>query len=310
MSLLYKAQTRFLFHAHIKIKISVFYEDEIFDELFSVLESIDKKYNSYQQGSYIDIINKNAGSFAEVDDETVHILKQIITLSNLFGGEYDITIMPLIRLWGFYKDDVRSIPSSQEIEEVKQLVNYKNIEIAGNKVRIAQGQEIITGSFIKAYAVDKMVERMLAMGITDAIINAGGSTIRTINNEIHPDWEIIVKETTDSNQLFKLKIANCCYSTSSQDKTFVTINNKRYGHILSPATGYPSTTRQIGIVSENCMTGDIISTGLYNLKGEDFVSKMNQLSRLYVVEGFMVDEDGTIWKTNGFEKYITGGRKL
>jgi len=132
MNLLYKAQTRFLFHAHIKIKVSAFYEDTIFDELFAILEDVDQKYNSYQPGSYVDRINQSSGSFVEVDEETVDILKQVISISDFFDGKYDITIMPLIRVWGFYKDIQRDVPSLEAINEVRPLVNYKNIQIEGN----------------------------------------------------------------------------------------------------------------------------------------------------------------------------------
>jgi len=122
--LLYKTQKRFLFHSHIRIKIPAAYPDAIFDELYAVLEEIDKKYNSYQPGSYIDRINRQAGQFVEVDDETVRILKEVITLSDFFDGSYDITIMPLIRLWGFYKDDVRRLPTPHEIEQIQHLIDY------------------------------------------------------------------------------------------------------------------------------------------------------------------------------------------
>lgn len=88
MELLYKAQTRFLFHTHIKIKISVFYGDEIFDELFGVLETIDRKYNSHQSGSYINLINKNVGSFVKVDKTTIELLRIITFWSDLFKGIY------------------------------------------------------------------------------------------------------------------------------------------------------------------------------------------------------------------------------
>ena len=253
MELLYKAQTRFLFHSHIKIKLSAFYEESIFDELFAILEHVDKKYNSYQAGSYFDTINKNSGSFVDVDEETIYILNQAITISDFFNGTYDITVMPLIRLWGFYKDEQRQIPSIKEIEDVKKLVDYRRIEIDGKKVRIEKGQEIITGSFIKAYAVDRLTERMLELGINDAIINAGGSTIMAINNESHPRWQVMVRHPQTEEVLFKLNIANQAYSTSSQAKTFVTIDGKEYGHILNPITGFPSANKQVGIISDNCM---------------------------------------------------------
>lgn len=300
MELLYKAQTRFLFHSHIKIKLSAFYEEGIFDELFAILEHVDKKYNSYQAGSYFDIINKNSGSFVDVDEETVNILNQAITISDFFNGTYDITVMPLIRLWGFYKDEQRRIPSIKEIEDVKKLVDYRRIEIDGKKVRIEKGQEIITGSFIKAYAVDRLTERMLELGINDAIINAGGSTIMAINNESHPRWQVMVRHPQTEEILFKLNIANQAYSTSSQAKTFVTIDGKEYGHILNPITGFPSANKQVGIISNNCMIGDMISTALFNESAEGFLKKIDRLSEYYSIKGFMIDSDNNIIYTQDF----------
>jgi thiamine biosynthesis lipoprotein len=292
MDLLYKAQTRFLFHAHIKIKLSAFYEDSIFDELFALLEDIDKKYNSYQPDSYIDRINKNSGSFVEVDDETINILKQVIRISGFFDGMYDITVMPLIRLWGFYKDEQKQIPSIEDIKEVQKLIDYKKIEIKGNQVKIGKGQEIITGSFIKAYAVDRLADKMTEIGITDAIINAGGSTIRAINNESHPSWQILVRHPRSEELLFKLK--NETYSTSSQAKTYVSIDGKEYGHILNPISGFPSDNKQVGIISDSCMIGDIISTALFNESPEGFLRKTELLSKDFNIKGFMIDNNNKI----------------
>ena len=125
----YKVQTRWLFHSNIKLKILERYDDEIFDKLYEVLENIDTKYNSYSPNSFIAKINNNSGSFVSVDDTTIEILETIKYYSSKLDGEYDITIMPLIKLWGFYKDKQDAMPSAEEIEIVKRLVNYKNIEI-------------------------------------------------------------------------------------------------------------------------------------------------------------------------------------
>lgn len=305
MDILYKAQTRFVFHSHIKIKISAFYEDHIFEELFDILKDVDFNYNSYQAGSYIDLINKNAGTFVDVDDETVEILKTVVYLSDFFDGEYDVTIMPLIRLWGFYKDQTTMMPSSTDIELAKGKIDYRNIEIRENQVRIAEGQELITGSFIKAYAVDKLKKRMLELGINDAVVNAGGSTILTINNDVHPSWRIAVRNSDNEELLFNLNVGNCCYSTSSQSKSFVEINGLRYGHILSPLSGMPSLNKHIGIMSDNCMVGDIISTGLYNCTSLDFCDKMKKLKEVYPrLEGFLIDKDAKSVFTDGFSQYI------
>jgi len=321
---MYKVQVRFLFHSDIKIKIPEIYDDSIFDKLFGILENVDEKYNSYSENSYIDKINKNSGHFVKVNDETIKILSKIIHLSKIIGGEYDITIMPLIRLWGFYKQNP-ILPSLDKIKKVKRLVDYKKIIIdkKRNRVKIEKNQEIITGSFIKAYAIEKIVEEMKKIGIKDAIVNAGGSSIIAID-----EWGIIAENPEEEreilrnekgipikitqnqyagndeyNDLFEIKIKNKSFSTSNQKNTYLLINNEKYGHIISPKTGFPSQNKQVGVITENAFFGDIISTGLYNQTPCKFYEIMGKLSKEMEISGFLIDKDGEIFYFN-MEKYF------
>ena len=322
--MMYKVQVRFLFHSDIKIKIPEIYDDSIFDKLFGILENVDEKYNSYSENSYIDKINKNSGHFVKVNDETIEILSKIIHLSKIIGGEYDITIMPLIRLWGFYKQNP-ILPSLDKIKKVKRLVDYKKIIIdkKRNRVKIEKNQEIITGSFIKAYAIEKIVEEMKKIGIKDTIVNAGGSSIIAIN-----EWGIITEnpeeereilrnkkgmpikitqnqyaDNDEYNDLFEIKIKNKSFSTSNQKNTYILINNEKYGHIISPKTGFPSQNKQVGVITENAFFGDIISTGLYNQTPCKFYEIMGKLSKEMEISGFLIDKDGEIFYFN-MEKYF------
>ena len=322
--MMYKVQVRFLFHSDIKIKIPEIYDDSIFDKLFGILENVDEKYNSYSENSYIDKINKNSGHFVKVNDETIKILSKIIHLSKIIGGEYDITIMPLIRLWGFYKQNP-ILPSLDKIKKVKRLVDYKKIIIdkKRNRVKIEKNQEIITGSFIKAYAIEKIVEEMKKIGIKDAIVNAGGSSIIAIN-----EWGIITEnpeeereilrnekgmpikitqnqyaDNDEYNDLFEIKIKNKSFSTSNQKNTYILINNEKYGHIISPKTGFPSQNKQVGIITKSAFFGDIISTGMYNQTPEKFYKIMGKLSEEMEISGFLIDKDGEIFYFN-MEKYF------
>ena len=321
--MMYKVQVRFLFHSDIKIKIPESYDDSVFDRLFGILENVNEKYNSYAENSYIDKINKNSGHFVKVNDETISILNKIIHLSKIIGGEYDITIMPLIRLWGFYKQ-TPILPSFDKIKKAKRLVDYKKIIIDKKKkrVKIEKNQEIITGSFIKAYAIEKMVQEMKKIGIKDAIVNAGGSSIIAID-----EWGIIAENPEDEkevlrnvngmparitkykysrngdNDLFEIKIKNMSYSTSNQKNTYLIIDNEKYGHIISPKTGFPSQNKQVGVITENAFFGDIISTGLYNQTPEGFYEIMEKLSCEMEISGFLIDKSGKIHYFN-MEKYF------
>ena len=294
--MMYKVQVRFLFHSDIKIKIPEIYDDSVFDDLFGILEEVNKRYNSYSENSYIDKINKNSGQFVKVDIETVEILRKVIHLSKIIGGEYDITIMPLIRLWGFYKQNP-VLPCFEKIKKVKRLVDYKKIIIDKKRNRVK-------------------------IGIKDAIVNAGGSSIIAID-----EWGIIAENPEDEkevlrningmpvritkyeysgngdNDLFEIKIKNMSYSTSNQKNTYLIINNEKYGHIISPKTGFPSQNKQVGVITENAFFGDIISTGLYNQTPEGFYEIMEKLSCEMEISGFLIDKSGKIHYFN-MEKYF------
>ena len=321
--MMYKVQVRFLFHSDIKIKIPEIYDDSIFDDLFGILEDVNRKYNSYSENSYIDKINKNSGHFVKVDLQTIEILRKIIYLSKIIGGEYDITIMPLIRLWGFYKQNP-VLPYFEEIKKAKKLVDYKKIIVdrKRSRIKIGKNQEIITGSFIKAYAIEKMVNRMREMGIKDAVVNAGGSSIIAID-----EWGIIAENPEDEkevlrnvngmparitkykysgdkdNDLFEIKIKNMSYSTSNQKNTYLMINNEKYGHIISPKTGFPSQNKQVGVITKSAFFGDVISTGLYNQTPEGFYKIMERLSCEMEISEFLIDKFGKIHYFN-MEKYF------
>lgn len=302
--LLYKVQTRWLFHSHIKLKIPVYHNDTLFDQFFDTLQTIDLLYNSYSEDSYISKINKNAGKFVEVDETTIELLSELIRLSGFFDGEFDITVMPLIRLWGFYKNNNIHLPSAEELEQTKALVNYKNIETGHQKLKIGIGQEIITGSFIKAFAVDKLVEEIKQKGITDAMINAGGSTIMALTDEKHPAWQVRVHHPDTKEKMFVLNLSNKCFSTSAQTNTFVEIDGERYGHIISPKTGYPSRNKQVGIVSDSCFLGDIVSAGLFNFEGKAFLERIKEIQKEEIVEGFMIDKNNEIFFSEGFNRFV------
>ena len=297
--MMYKVQVRFLFHSDIKIKIPEIYDDSVFDDLFGILEEVNKRYNSYSENSYIDKINKNSGHFVKVDIETVEILRKVIHLSKIIGGEYDITIMPLIRLWGFYKQNP-VLPCFEKIKKVKRLVDYKKIIIDKKRNRVK-------------------------IGIKDAIVNAGGSSIIAID-----EWGIIAENPeeekeilrnadgmpvritkygyngkNEDNDLFEIKIKNTSYSTSNQKNTYLLINNEKYGHIISPRTGFPSQNKQVGIITKSAFFGDIISTGMYNQTPEKFYEIMGKLSEEMEISGFLINKAGKIFYFN-MEEYFCG----
>lgn len=290
---LYIAQTRQLFHCHCKIKIPLSFGEGLLDDCFALMEEVDWRYNSYRHDSFFNQINRRAGSWVEVDDVTLDLLRTLTRVSVLTDGAYDITSMPLIRLWGFYDDGLSSVPSRQSIQETLGRVDYRSLEINGNCVRIAKGQEIITGSFVKAFAVDQVVKKLISEGADDAIVNAGGSTIYGLNNPVHAQWRVNIPHPFNDDERGKqISLSNRCFSLSGRRHNYVRIGDKEYGHILNAKTGWPSDTVQVGVFTESAFMGDVLSTALFAVEPYRLEDVVAQLKQYFEFEFFRIEHQG------------------
>lgn len=288
----YLAQTGFLFHCHIKIKVPQEYGELLLDECFDLLEQMDRTYNSYQPGSYFHRINQNAGSWTDVDNACSDMLENIRFISECTKGAYDITCMPLLHLWGFYREENHHIPEKEEIAEVLKKVDYRSIELQKNSVRISEGQELITGSFIKAFAVDSMVKFLKEKGISDAVINAGGSTIVGLNDETHPHWKVNIPNAfAPDEKPQQINISNQCFSLSARSNNRIIIDGKPYGHILNSVSGYPASTVQVGVWSDEAFLGDVISTALFAVEKKELEETVRQLKKRFQFDYFRIEEN-------------------
>lgn len=291
---LYITQSRQLFYCNVKIKIPMHFNELLLDKAFDVLEATDLIYNSYQTGSHFFNINKHAGEWVEVDDNVIELLKTLILVSKLTNGTFDVTAMPLLKLWGFYHNE-NNLPSSTAIYETLKKIGSRNIEIKDNCVKILKGQEIITGSFIKAFAVDQVIKMLKEEGVSDGIVNAGGSTIYALNNNEHPYWGINIPDAFhETNSVARIALRNECFSFSAVKNHYKEINGKRYGHIINAATGYPSANLQCGIIAKDAFISDVLSSALFSCDAQNFNFLNEKLKAHFEFKSFLTDENGGI----------------
>lgn len=296
----YLAQTRELFYCQCKVKLPLEIGEAMLDECFMLMEYVDKTYNSYQLGSYFDRINQHAGEWVEVDETTVDLIHTLKLVSRLTGGAYDITAMPLLKLWGFYNKRT-VLPTQEEIDKTLKKVDYSTVSIDGNRVRIEAGQEIVTGSFLKAFAVDLVVELLRKNGVSDAIINAGGSTIFALTDETHPAWNITIPGVSDvSGQ--RVQLSNQGFNLSGKQHNQLEIEGTSYGHILNAATGMPSEAAQVGVLSDTAFIGDVVSTALFSVKKEQLQPITERLHHHFSFDFYRIEQNGTT--VNAFNSLI------
>jgi thiamine biosynthesis lipoprotein len=292
-SKVYLAQTRFLFHCHIKVKIPQEYGETILNECFDILESIDRNYNSYSLDSYFDRINTGSGSWVTVDENCYKMTEELLFISECTNGAYDITCVPLLKLWGFNKKGSTTVPSENEVAETLKKVDYRSILLQKDQIFIAKDQQLITGSFLKSFAVDKLVEFLRSKGVEEAIINAGGSTIFGLNTNTSMNWKVNIPNPLQSKEkINQILINNKCFCLSAKIHNQLVIKGKSYGHILNSATGYPATTLQTGVTSDNAFVADAVSTALFAVEENQLKETVEKLKTRYSFTYYRIEENG------------------
>ena len=212
---------------------------------FEELRRLDGMLSNYRAGSDLSQVNRFAAERpVKVTPEFFELLERCLEYSRESEGAFDISVGPLMKVWGFYKGSGR-LARQNDVDQALRKTGYRNILLdAGNRaVRFAQpGVELDPGGIGKGYAVDRMVEVLKENGILSALVSAGGSSIYALGVPDHqPGWEIQIRDPKDRNKtLANLTLKDESLSTSGSYEKFFMVDGKVYSHIMDPRTGYPA----------------------------------------------------------------------
>ncbi|GJQ23241.1 hypothetical protein BIY37_10775 [Candidatus Brocadia sapporoensis] len=275
------------------------------------MERMDRIMSNYKKDSELSQLNKNAAKApVTCRGELLDVIERSQYYSGLSGGAFDITVSPVVALWGFFREKGR-VPSDKEIERVLPAVSYKNIVIQKSAdpkkpdtVFFKNTQtQIDLGAIGKGYAVDKALEIIKKYGINNACINLGGNIYVLGTSPGKTAWKIGVQHPRNKEEILGyLELKDEATATSGDYERFFEMNGKRYSHIINPLTGRPVTgTIATTIVAPTGTEVDALSTSLFVLgfeKGLDLVKKFPNVHAMIIYEG----NDGKIMvaMTKGF----------
>jgi len=279
---------------------------EAIELAFDEIKRIDDKYNTHKEGSIVYTINNNPGKFVELDDEGLYLFEEVKKTYDMSQGKYDITITPLMKLWGFFEEDGKvSVPTDKAIREAIKKVDFNNIEIKGNKIRLKTSKnEIDTGSFLKGYAIHRAKLILEENGIDSAFISAI-SSIETLNSKGNGEkWKIGLQNPEDPTKLYHvISIDDKAMGVSGDYQIFVEIDGKKYHHLLDKDTGHPVRDRKmVVVVGEDGFLTDMYSTAFFSMPIDEVLKFVNNTDDLEVM---IVKSDMSEVYSDGFKKYMT-----
>jgi thiamine biosynthesis lipoprotein len=226
------------------------------DAALDEAQRLDRLLSNYRPQSEWSAVNRSAaGGPVKVSPELFQLLSACLVYSRESEGAFDITVGPLMKIWGFYKSSGHVAPKS-DVQAALTKVGYRHIHLdeAAQTVRFDRaGVEMDPGGIGKGYAVDRMVEVLKAKGVERALVAGSSSSIYGLGAP--PDqpegWEVSIRDPHNPRRgIAQVYLKDMSLSTSGSYEKFFEADGRTYSHIMDPRTGYPAQ----GTVSVSVVT--------------------------------------------------------
>lgn len=263
--------------------------ENILVEIDTELERIDSLLNRFSDVSLVSELNKNQRVKAPQD-----IIKLIVlsdSIAQMTGGLFDITVAPLLEIWGFYENKFQN-PDTMDIKSAVGLVDYRKIQIKNDSLILPVEMKIDLGGIAQGYAADRIAVILKKYNIESALINIGGEIVAIGRSPEARLWRIGIKNPRGDGLIETVEIEDLALSTSGDYEKFFFIKDKRYPHIIDPRTGFPALDFvSVTIFAKSAAYADAVATAVAILgaeKGLEFLDSSGIHGIIYY------DENGQI----------------
>jgi FAD:protein FMN transferase len=266
-------QYRYLMGTSVEVEVFDAARRSAIDEAFAAMAEVDRLMSNYRDDSELALINRLAATRAvPTSDPMFDVLSAAQMVSARSGGAFDVTVGPVVRLWGFH-DKRPHVPTREELAAVRPLVDYRNIVLDGaaRTVRFVRpGVEIDLGGIAKGFAVE-LAANVLRRHGTGGFIDAGGNQYLCGAPPGKRVWSIGIKDPDDPQRVLgAIDTDETSVSTSADYANFLTANGRAYGHLLDPHTLSPSQAAlSVTILSRDGTLADALSKAVFMLGPAD-----------------------------------------
>lgn len=267
----------------------------------SEIERLDQLWSAVDKNS--EIYQLNQKKKMKVSDETLELIEFAKKKSAQSGDAFDISIYPIVELWGFPTQKYR-VPSDSEIKKLLKNVDSKKIKI--NKktkvVTLQKNMEIDLGGIAKGYTSQRIAKIYKEDGVKSGVISLGGNVQAIGKKTDGSRWKVGVQSPDDTQSMIGAYEADDeAVITSGAYERYFEKNGKIYHHIIDPATGKPSEKdlKSVTIISKNGTLSDTMSTTLFVMGKDKAVSYWKKHSSEFNM--ILVDKNDKIYISQGIE---------
>ena len=251
-------------------------------------------------------INAAAGQHrVQVSAETFEVIRRGLEFGVLTDGAFDITVAPLLDLWGFGTGDTE-VPTEADLAATLQWVDYQKVHISEERLEVFledAEMRLDLGGIAKGYIVDQALDVLRQEGMISGSFDAGGD-IRVLGEK--PDgspWRIGIRDPRDRANLAAIvELRDQSVVTSGDYERFFIVDGERYHHILDPKTGMPTRgLTSVTIIGDDAITTDTLSTAIFVMGLE---RGMDLIESLPGTETLIITADGQVHVSSGLSGQV------
>lgn len=271
---------------------------EAIDSCIGRMEELSSMMSTYVADSPLSELNRN-GILRDAPPEMLEVFAMSRKLSELSGGAFDPTVLPLVGLFKEVKN-TGVLPDERKIKEILQLVDYRHIVVEDRTISFSQpGIQVTLDAVAKGYIVDQGIRVLAAAGYTNAFVEAGGDLMVVGHRQDGGPWRIGIRDprSDDLKKMRKIELSDRAIATSGDYMQYFT-EDKKVHHIINPHTGFsPLQTASSSIIAPTVAWADGLATATMVMGPEQSIELLDSLPDC---EGYLIDKDLNRYQTGGF----------
>jgi thiamine biosynthesis lipoprotein len=285
--------------------------DRVRNDVEKILHEVDMSLSVYNDSSLISRINRNETTVA--DKMFSEVFNRSKEISELSDGAFDITVMPLVKAWGFGPDEHKNFDRSK-LDSLMRLVGFGKVELRdGQIIKSDPRITLDVNAIAQGYTVDVICRYFSGAGVKNYLVEVGGE-VRVKGKKGNTPWKVGIDKPVDDNMTpgadlqAIVSLTDKALATSGNYRKFYVENGIKYSHTIDPKTGYPAKNRLLSasVIADDCTTADGIATACMVMGVE---KSIEFIKRNPGFEGYFVysADDGSYrsWISEELRKNIT-----
>ena len=234
-----------------------------------VLDGVDEHMSTYRPDSEIEEFNRGGTEEFAASPDLLEVVVEAQRVARLTEGAFDITVGPLVDIWGFGPSGATETPDEEVLRELVAITGYEQLEFDADNGTVRKARNVCRidlSAIAKGFAADRVSEMLARQGLPNHMVEVGGEVRARGLNGSRLTWRIGVEKPTPEGRAVHLVVplTDLSLATSGDYRNFFERDGVRISHTIDPRTGRPISHNlaSVSVIHASCMTADGLATAL------------------------------------------------